>query len=197
MFLEAIAYSLANLTKFTGRDSRSTFWWYILFLLIVQFVIGLLASIPLVVGTTNAAIDAAQSGMSEAQMEAQLFNKMADMVGVTTWISVITSAIITLLALASFVRRLHDGGFSELWAAIPLMTQAATIYFSITMIDKAKDMLLTAGNAENTEALAAQMSANPMSYIGWIGYLAVITFGMMRSEPTTNQYGEVPKAPGY
>ena len=33
--LGAIKYNLANLTNFSGRDARQTFWYYVLFLVII------------------------------------------------------------------------------------------------------------------------------------------------------------------
>ena len=38
---EAIKYNLAHLADFTGREDRPTFWWYVLFLLVLDILLGL------------------------------------------------------------------------------------------------------------------------------------------------------------
>ena len=44
--LGSIRYNLANILNFHGRDARPTFWYYVLFLFILQVAIGMVAAIP-------------------------------------------------------------------------------------------------------------------------------------------------------
>ena len=69
--LEALKYNLAHLADFTGREDRSTFWWYVLVLVILDIVLGLIVSGPMVAGSISTAVQAAQSGMSEQAIQAQ------------------------------------------------------------------------------------------------------------------------------
>ena len=44
--LPAVKYSIANVTNFAGRDARQTFWYYVLFLFLVQIEISVVAVEP-------------------------------------------------------------------------------------------------------------------------------------------------------
>ena len=44
-FVDAVKSAFQNYTNFKGRVSRSEFWWFYLFYIIVAFVIGLLSGI--------------------------------------------------------------------------------------------------------------------------------------------------------
>ena len=63
--LGAIKYNLKHLLDFSGRDARQTFWYYILFLVVLQFLVGMIAIIPSMVtimgDTFTAAISASIS----------------------------------------------------------------------------------------------------------------------------------------
>ncbi|MBD3814359.1 MAG: DUF805 domain-containing protein, partial [Betaproteobacteria bacterium] len=65
--LGSIKYNLANLANFNGRDARQTFWYYVLFLVVIQFGAGIIAAIPMYSQIFSSAFNGAQSGMSEQQ----------------------------------------------------------------------------------------------------------------------------------
>ncbi|KLE35549.1 DUF805 domain-containing protein [Aurantiacibacter luteus] len=191
--LTAIKYCLGNLANFAGRDARPTFWWYLLFLLIVQFVAGLLISIPLVVDSATTAYDAAQSGADQAQMQSQLMAQMGENLASTIWLSLAVSAVTTLMLLAAFVRRLHDGGFTGWIAAIPLATQAIAMVVAVRSVDVIREAFAQgSGTPANIEAMQAQVQQDPLNYVAWIGYLVVIVFGVWKSQPGANRYGAEP-----
>ncbi len=192
--IPAIKHNLTHLTDFSGRDARPTFWWYVLFLVILQFVVGMVASVPLLASGMGTAFDAAQSGADPAQMEAQMMAGMADGLAATVWISAATAAVSALLLLASFVRRLHDVGQSGFWAAVPLVTQAVAMWASIGSIEEIQQMMRTAKSAADLQAMQGGIAGDPLNYIGWIGYLVVIGFGVMKSQSGPNRYGEEPVA---
>lgn len=191
--LEAIKYNLSNLTNFHGRDARATFWWYVLFLVVAQFVVGMIASLPLVISTMGSAYDAAQSGVDAAQMEAQMMAGMADSIGTSMWISAFTAIATALLLLASFVRRLHDAGFSGYLAAIPMITQATSFWASIDSIDAVKELMRSAGSAVELQQMQSEITLSWVNYVGWAGFLVVIGFGIIKSQDGANQYGEEPR----
>ncbi len=59
-FGEAISSGLKNVTNFSGRASRSEFWWYVLFIWIVSvilnFILGQVLSNGSTVGTGSAVV---------------------------------------------------------------------------------------------------------------------------------------------
>ncbi|WP_271077849.1 DUF805 domain-containing protein [Aurantiacibacter sp. MUD61] len=193
--IQAIKYNLANLTNFSGRDARSTFWWYVLFIVIAQFVVGLLASIPLITAGVGTAMDAAQSGADQATMQAEMMTSMAGAMDTAIWVGVAAEIAVVLLLVASFVRRLHDSGNSGYWAAIPVVTQLAGVYGEITMVDRAKELMVISADPsrmDEMQALQAEMMAAPLTWVPYIGLIVIIVFGVMKSEPGANKYGGPP-----
>ncbi len=192
--IAAVKHNLAHLTDFSGRDARPTFWWYVLFLVVAQFVVGFLASIPLVASGMGTAFEAAQSGADPAQLEAQMMAGMADGLATTMWISVATTVVVALLLVAAFVRRLHDSGQPGFWAIVPLATQAAAIVASIGSVGSVQEMMRSASSAAELQAMQGDIASNPLNHIGWLGYLIVIGFGLLKSQSGANKYGPPPAA---
>lgn len=191
--IEAIKYNLANLTNFEGRESRPTFWWYVLFLIVVQYVISFIATVPMVFGAMGSAFDAVQSGASEQTMQADMFSAMADSMRTVMWVGVVLGVIAALMIVAAFVRRLHDSGRSGYWAIIPMVTQAIAMIASVRMMGQIEEIFTTAISSD--PAQLQQMQADLMlqsgGWVGYIGYLVVIVFGVWSSDPGPNKYGDV------
>lgn len=195
--IAAIKHNLSNLTNFNGRDARPTFWWYVLFLVIMQFVVGLLASIPLIGASVGTAMDAVQSGADQATMQADMMASMAEAMDTVIWVGVASEIVMVLLLVASFVRRLHDSGNSGWWAAIPVATQLAGVFGAVTTIDRAKELMVLSADIsrmEEAQALQADMMAEPLNWVSWIGVIVVLVFGVMSSQKEANKYGEPPAA---
>lgn len=195
--LDAIKYNLSHLTDFSGRDARPTFWFYVLFLVIVSFALGLIASIPLYVGMAGQVIDAASSGAAGpdqgAEIAAGMVDTMAGYIRTQVWISAAISVAMIALLLAAFVRRLHDAGFSGWIAAIPVVTELFGAAYNIAVIDDViavMDKMMLPENQAN--AMAMQSEVAPYSWVPWIGYLVIIGFGVLGSQKGANKYGEEP-----
>ncbi|WP_052769001.1 DUF805 domain-containing protein [Aurantiacibacter marinus] len=194
--IDAIKYNFGKLGDFSGRDGRPTFWWYVLFLVVAQFVLGMLASIPLIIAGMGTALDAAQSGAGQEQMQAEMFTGMADAMGTQIYISAAISVVFILMLAASFVRRLHDGGFSGYLALVPIALQIIAIGGSIAMIDSMGAIFAAAADPAEMERLQAQLTLHWSNIAGWLAMLFVIGFGVMKSQDGPNRYGEMPAAPG-
>ncbi|GEM_PF-551664 len=194
--IEAIKYNLSHLTDFSGRDARPTFWWYALFLLIAQWVIGFLAAIPMVVSSAGSAIDTVQSGADPEQVQVEMMSGMADAMGTQIYISAVISVIVMLMFVASFVRRLHDGGCPGLLAIIPIALQVIAIGDSIAVVGEIQELLTTAAvNANNPaemQQLEADLTFRWSNMAGWLAILVVAGFGVMKSQHGPNRYGEEP-----
>ena len=106
-FIEAVKTCLKKWITFSGRATRSEFWWYYLFTVIVQVVLTLL-----LFSTVDwTAIDP-NDPMSTFQIYAGPVGIVMALVGIFFLISV----------LAAGARRLHDTGKSGWWQLIMLLT---------------------------------------------------------------------------
>ena len=195
--LGAIKYNLTHLLDFRGRDARQTFWYYVLFLVVLNFAIGMAVSIPMMFGAIGTAIEAAQAGVGEQEMQAQMMAQMQGAVGGTVWVSLATSIAMALLMLAAFVRRLHDSDKTGWWALVPLGAQAASTVVSIRMMDAMqalmRDAAVMGGDPVKVQAIMErQQEFAGYGLIGWIGPLVVIGFGILKSTDGPNRFGEEP-----
>lgn len=96
-FIQAVKSAFSNYANFEGRALRSQYWYFVLFLLIGDFIFSFL--------------DAAISGMSWARF------MDSGRIGVTGTIF----SLVTLLPFVSLAaRRLHDINRSGWWMLIPL-----------------------------------------------------------------------------
>lgn len=99
-FGQAIKHVFSNYANFQGRASRSEFWWWYLFTLIVNFVLYLVsAPLGLTVGATEYVIGDGASAT------------VVNIPG-TPILSVIWGLAILIPMLAVGTRRLHDSGKS-------------------------------------------------------------------------------------
>lgn len=193
--IEAIKHNLARLTDFSGRESRPSFWWYVLFIVVFQFVAGFLAAIPMVISSGMSAFDAVQSGGDPEQVETLMFAGMAEAMETQIYISAALSVLVMLLLVASFVRRLQDGGFPGFLAAVPFGLQIVAIAGSISMIGEMQEMFAAASDPEQLQQMQSDLAFTWGSIAGWLAILMVVGFGVMKSQHGPNRYGEEPEAP--
>ncbi len=93
-FTDAISSGFSTFTDFSGRASRSEFWWWVLFLWLVSLVAGILDHV------TNLGFD-----------DTHTFAR----VQYGGWITLVAVLILAIPTLAVTVRRLHDAGSSGWW----------------------------------------------------------------------------------
>ena len=102
-FGQAISSGFSNLTNFSGRASRSEFWWWMLFVWIVNVIVGTILNIAVPNDGTNS---------------------MGFFASVAWWIVYV---IFFLATLGVAVRRLHDTGRSGWWVLLQLICCIGTI----------------------------------------------------------------------
>lgn len=194
--IDAIRYNLANLTNFAGRDSRSTFWFYVLFLFLVQMAFSFAMSILFVGGMVADTVHAARTGTEGVAIERHVFVRMAGVMRITMWTSVVTSLAMTGLLVAAFTRRLHDSDKPGWIAAITAAAQLIAILLTISMIDPMVAFIQTM-KPENPAAMQAAMQAQQAKFalngaLGWVPLLLVVVFGVWPSTDGDNRYGPEP-----
>lgn len=197
--LGAIKYNLTHLLDLNGRDARQTFWFYVLFLFLVYFALGMVGSFVLIGSLMGPVVEAANAGASEQEMQAQMSAWMGDMMGSMVWVSVVVSVVMDLLLAAAFVRRLHDSNSSGWWAAAVLAAQAAAIAVMIPMIEAMQDFMAQAMDPANManpaymqSMIERQSQFGAYGLVGWIAPIVVIVFGVMPSTDGPNRFGEAP-----
>lgn len=184
-------YCLANLANFNGRDSRATFWWYMLAIIILQVVLGALLAGPMMAGMMGSLAESAQQGISPEAAQAQalgtMFSSMQDWLIYGTVLAVIS----VILFAAAFVRRLHDSNKPGWIVLIPIATTAISQVMGYQFINDALPAMQAAMEAGDFAAMAQlQQDMQGYSAISYIGYLVAIVFGVMNSTPGPNRYGD-------
>ena len=179
--MEAIRYCLANLGNFTGRDPRQTFWYYVLFLVVINVILGLIVGVAFTAGSVGGAIESAAGGASEADVQAQIMQQMAGSLSTQTWIGAAISLVTLVLFIAAFVRRLRDAALPTAIAAIPVATSLFAVYSSISAVSAMEAVMMTGDPLAINEAA---MASAGMGMIGWIGYLVVIICGAIPTRAT-------------
>jgi len=197
--LGSIKYNLSHLLDFSGRDARQTFWYYVLFLFIVYFVLGIIGSFVLIGSLMAPLMEAAQSGASEQQIQAQMSGWMGSFMGTIIWVSISVNILMDLLLASAFVRRLHDSGRAGWWGLLVVGSQAVSTLMMIPMMDSMQDFMAQAMDPANVadparfQAMMAQQSKFSLyGLVGWIGPIAAIVFGVLPSTDGPNRYGEAP-----
>ena len=115
-FMDSISACFSKYISFSGRASRSEFWWFMLFILVGSFVVG--------------AADAVIFGSNVFMLGGMEFSYSAGYIG-------------NIFALATFlpawaveVRRLHDTGRSGWWLLLWLIPMIGFIILLIWLIGK-------------------------------------------------------------
>ncbi|MCR2833847.1 DUF805 domain-containing protein [Parerythrobacter lacustris] len=195
--IQSIRYNLANLGNFNGRDARSTFWWYMLFLVLIQFVLGLVISIPMYAQMFTSAFEAARSGVDPQDLNAAMLSGLGDHMRNAAYYGAALSLVSVGLFSASFVRRLHDSGKPGWWLVLALAPFVYTTVMNVINIDQVIAMTESAMTQTDPEkALGDQSRLYMYSIIGWAGYLVTIIFGVLESDDGPNAYGEQPAPMG-
>lgn len=191
---EAIKYNLAHLLDFRGRESRSMFWWFVLFVAILRFVASLVVSIPLTVSMMSGAMSAGSSGrLDPQQLQAQMMGRMIEALPQMVWTSVIIGAVTCVLLAAALARRLHDinlPGWLIVVAGAPYVAVLARMPASIQIaIDQIRKIELGA-TPPNPMAMVQAQGVWPL--LGWLPVLFIVVVGCIKSNEGPNQYGEMP-----
>lgn len=178
---DAIKHGLANLANFAGKDNRPTFWWWVLFVVVVTFGINMIASIGFVASSVGGAMSAAAQGADEAQIEVEMMQSMADGLVTQSWVGIVISFLALALIIAAFARRIRDAGLPAFLAIIPVITAVVSSYFSIQLVQE-MSQLMAAGDLNAVEEMTATSATTGL--LGWLGYLVVIGLGLMPSKST-------------
>ena len=177
---DAIKHCMANLTNFDGRDTRSTFWYWVLVVVVATFILSMISGVVFAASSIGGAFTSASAGADEAQIEAEIMQSMSGGIVTQAWIGAGLSLLGLFLIIGTFVRRLRDAGLPVLLAVIPVLATLWGAYHSVS-ISGEMAALMAAGDIQGIETMSASSIGG--SLISYIGYLVVIVGGLI---PTRN-----------
>jgi uncharacterized membrane protein YhaH (DUF805 family) len=138
-------------------------------------------------------MDAARTGADQAAVQAAVMARMSDMVRTMVLVSIGIGLVNLVLVAAALVRRLHDSGKPGVWAvAIGALYAVSLIvaYQQIGAMQAAMSHAAAGGSPE--DMLAFQRTTGLRGLLGWVPLILVIVFGVMKSDPAPNKYGDEP-----
>ncbi|MBO9671443.1 MAG: DUF805 domain-containing protein [Sphingobium sp.] len=188
----AIKYNLSNLVNFSGRDARSTFWYYVLFVVILRFAGGIAISLPMTVRATAAAMEAAQARADVATINAKMMTLVAETMPMVVWLGVALALVTALLLAASIVRRLHDIGMSGWLVLIPAGLQGVVLAQAPAAIARVKEALARFDGSTAPDPATMMQGQSTMVLLGWLPALFIIVVGLIKSNDGPNRFGEAP-----
>jgi uncharacterized membrane protein YhaH (DUF805 family) len=197
--LKAIKHGLGNLVNVTGRDARQAFWYYVLFLYIVQMVVTTVVTVPLALRAVFKGVRAGMAGGSddaaavELAAQSAVVGSLAEIMVQIMWLGAALNLAMLVLLAASFVRRLHDSDLSGWWAVAPGVIQLANLAVAPALMER---MMARFAEASATDPMAGmqsmQSSMGVASLLGWAGFIIVIVLGIRKSSPGANRFGGQP-----
>ena len=188
--LGAIKYNLANLANLNGRDARQTFWYYVLFVVVIRFIASMAISIPMMAGTIGSAVASAQQGADPAAAQAQMMGRMTEFLPRMMWFGIIIGVITALLLVASFVRRLHDSDLSGWWAALPLALHGYALSQVPAQMGRALEIMSTAGSGTPPDPMVMMRGQGTMALVTWLPLIIGIVLAVRKSSEGPNRFGE-------
>lgn len=118
-FLDAIASGFKNYFNFKGRASRSEFWYWVLFTILLSLVLGTIETVL----WPAAPID---SEDLEAVLNATL--------SAPTPLTSLANLLLFIPGLSVTARRFHDAGFSAKWLLLLLVPVAYSIFAIVGVV---------------------------------------------------------------
>ena len=190
----AIKHALTNLTNANGRDARQTFWFWVLFIVILRFVAGMVIAIPLTAKIATAAFEAAKNGTAEdpAAVQTMMIKIVTDNLAQMVWFSMGIAIITMVLLCTSLIRRLHDSNLSGWLVLIPGAIYAAVIASMPAQIDTAITMMKAMKPGSQLDPGTIMQAQGPMALIAWVPIAIVVWFGIRKSSEGPNRFGDAP-----
>lgn len=190
----SIKYALANLANFNGRDSRQTFWFWVLAVVIVRFLSGMLVSAPLTMKMMSATMSAVEGGSAEdpVAMQKLVMDIVISELPRMIWIGIAVGVVTMLLLVASLVRRLHDSDMPGWLVLIPGGIYAAVLARMPAQIDVAVEMLRSMKPGTPPDMATMMQGQGAMALLSWVPVVLVIVIGLRKSSEGPNRYGDAP-----
>jgi uncharacterized membrane protein YhaH (DUF805 family) len=181
----AILHNLRNLTRFTGRETRSEFWPYATLVFVPAMVAIIALMLPEMIASIErmqqfasehpelASVEAGPGGYS-IRIEGYHPELMPSIGRMMIGIDIVVVIIIALLA-AAVARRLHDREKSAFWGLLPIPFVAVASFLMPKLF----------ASPEFQPGLFAALFVNNLIYLGSLVYLIVLLAGGTKEGSST------------
>lgn len=200
---------LTGIIDFQGRENRQPFWLWILIVYIVQFVVMMIAMVPLMMSWVDQMAPAMQGDPHRFDNDPQaVFQLMMPMMQNMIMVTIVLALLFFVLTVAAVVRRLHDSDRSGWWASpyyamqivSPIvMASIFPLYFKMM----APMMAAKPGSPPDMTNPAFQQAMQSMSLISLVNVLGfailvmMIVFLVLPGTIGPNRFGDDPLNPPF
>lgn len=167
-FADAVASGFKNYANFKGRASRSEFWYWVLFTVLVSLVVSTLDSI--IWPVPNPSADWMRDLQATLTQPTPLSN--------------IASLALIIPNLAVSARRFHDAGFSAKWLFLQLVPLGYGLFATVGVVSVLSS--IPAGQALSTENLMAFVFL--IVPILALGFAVLVIYLVMALRPSRSFY---------
>lgn len=200
---------LTAIADFRGRENRQPFWLWILIVYIVQFIVMMIAIVPLMISWVDQMAPAMQGDPHRLDNDPQaVFQLMMPMMQNMMTVMLVIAVLFLALTVAAVVRRLLDSDRSGWWASpyyamqivSPLvMASIFPRYFTI-MASMASAKPGSPPDMTNPAFQQAMQSMTLMSLVNVLGFailVMMIVFLVLPGTVGPNRFGDDPLSPPF
>lgn len=197
--IDETRHCLRNLTNFEGRDFRKTFWFYMLALFLAeQTLLAIFMALiwPRFLGNH---LQMMSGDIPEEQIP-EVFSSLSNAMAPLFYTMAAVALVSMALFLASFVRRLHDAGYTGWFALIPaagVLALTAYVFIFFGIFESAAQIPVDdqeAARAAVPGFLGGMAALMLLFVVVFVGQIATLIFGLIPSDDGPNRYGKSPTA---
>lgn len=206
--MDLLGRHLTGLFDFQGRENRQPFWLWILIVYIVQFVVMMIAMIPIMSSWFSQMMPAMQGDPHRFDNDPQaMFQMMVPMMQSMMTMTVVLAVFFIAMTAAAVVRRLHDSNRSGWWVAPYYAIQIVSPLVSAMIMPRYFSIIAAASSKPGTPPdlsspafQQASQSMALMSLVGTLGFAVMVMMIVFLVLPGTvgpNRFGDDPLDPPF
>lgn len=192
----AIRHGLGSILDVDGRDSRPTFWYYVLFILLSNIGILIIVGVPLIFQKMFLVIKLSlRQGCDQAAVQRAILSSIGDIIPVIGLVGLITGALMLILLGTSFVRRLHDSGLSGYLALAPAACQITALIQLRSQFADLQDIIVSIMYGNYTDSMTLMMALGLFDGGYLLSAITIVILIILGSRAPTfgsNSYGDMP-----
>jgi uncharacterized membrane protein YhaH (DUF805 family) len=200
---------LTGLFDFRGRENRQPFWLWILIVYIVQFVVMMIAMVPLMMSWVSQMTPAMQGDPHRFDNDPQaVFQLMMPMMQNMIMVMLVIAVLFLALTVAAVVRRLHDSDRSGWWASPYYAMQIASPIVMASIFPRYFTIMASMASAKpgsppdmtNPAFQQAMQSMSLMSLVNVLSFailVMMIVFLVLPGTVGPNRFGDDPLEPPF
>jgi len=200
---------LTGLFDFRGRENRQPFWLWILIVYIVQFVVMMIAMVPLMMSWIDQMTPAMQGDPHRFDNDPQaVFQLMMPMMQNMIMVMLVIAVLFLALTVAAVVRRLHDSDRSGWWASPYYAMQIVSPIVMASIFPRYFTIVASMASAKpgsppdmtNPAFQQAMQSMSLMSLVNVLSFailVMMIVFLVLPGTVGPNRFGDDPLTPPF